>query len=52
MFAAQLNHVTDTSSSPQAGARTYAQIETEVRRFVINPTRSYRLDNRSSDRSK
>ncbi|MEF9444675.1 type VI secretion system amidase immunity protein Tai4 [Burkholderia sp. 1B3(2022)] len=25
MFAAQPSHATDTSSSPQAGARTYAQ---------------------------
>ncbi|WP_175820355.1 type VI secretion system amidase immunity protein Tai4 [Burkholderia sp. BCC0419] len=138
MFAAQSCHATDTTSSPQAGARTYAQnykdmvlaecvatayrnepsaamdagssasalmdwtdfdlernpdaskslvnrflardyrnpvveseikgvrfdflkcldlyhsqeLEAEVRRFVINPKRSYRLDNRSSDRSK
>ncbi|WP_260449881.1 type VI secretion system amidase immunity protein Tai4 [Burkholderia contaminans] len=28
------------------------ELDAQVKRFAINPKRSYRLDNRSSDRSK
>nr|WP_260436973.1 type VI secretion system amidase immunity protein Tai4 [Burkholderia contaminans] len=28
------------------------ELDVQVKRFAINPKRSYRLDNRSSDRSK